>query len=172
MFSRPDPDNLDGRPSPPFTADAALIVDLRVESRATMWGTAPRMGGIGIKHGPEVARVAGRPRTRRKLWVGVAAVLGLALVFFLLLRSGALDGWMAPGFEVAEVHAPDGTMRLHRANHTYLVRCDTACSNFRVGHSYRMHIVSGALLFESGGRQTSLPILEEQVDFTGPGGHG
>jgi hypothetical protein len=63
-------------------------------------------------------------------------------------------------------------MKLKRARHTYLVRCDSACSHFRVGHSYRLHIAAGQLSYESNGREISLPILEEQVEFTGPGGHG
>jgi len=130
------------------------------------------MGSIGTKHGPEAASAADRHGPRRKLWVAVAAVLGLALAIFLVLRSGALDRWMVPGFEVAEVHPADGTMKLQRANHTYLVRCDLACGSFRVGSSYRMHIAAGELRYESTGREISLPIVEEQVDFTGPGGRG
>jgi len=130
------------------------------------------MAGIGTKHGTEVASVVNPPATRRKLWIAITAVLGLALVAYVVLSSGALDGWMVPGFEVAEVHASQGTMMLKRASHTYLVRCDTACSSFRVGHSYRMHIVPGELRYQADGREISLPILEEQVDFVGPGGHG
>jgi hypothetical protein len=79
---------------------------------------------------------------------------------------------MVPGFEVVDVRPADRTMRLHRANHTYLVQCDTVCSSFRAGHTYRMHISTGALRFQSAGREISLPILEEQIEFTGPGGHG
>jgi hypothetical protein len=105
------------------------------------------------------------------LWAGIVAALAIAAVV-LLFRSGLIDRWLAPGFHVAEIHSAERTMLLRRADHSYLVRCNDSCITFQVGTTYQMEIVGGEIRYRSSHAEISLPVLEEKVGFSTPGGRG
>jgi hypothetical protein len=147
------------------------IVELGAATRVTIPPAVFLMGGTGVQHGPEAAAVVERRTIRRKLWLGVAALLALAALVVVGQR-GRIAAWLEPGFQVAEIGAAEKTMSLQRANHTYLVGCAEICGNFRIGKTYQMKIVGGELRYHSSGQEISLPIIEEQVGFTTTGGRG
>ena len=128
------------------------------------------MGGFGVKHGPNL-NAATRPSNSPTAWVAtaVAVVIGIVLVVF---GRGLFVQWLEPGFEVVEIHSSERTMTLRRANHNFLVRCDDACGRFEAGHSYRMDLAGDHIQYHSSGQNISLPILEEEVGYTTPGGRG
>lgn len=105
------------------------------------------------------------------LWAGIAVAVAVAALP-LLFRSGLLDRWLSPGFQVAEIHSAQKTMLLRRANHRYLVRCNDSCNAFHAGATYQMEIVGGEIRYRSSHEEISLPVLEEEVGFSTPGGHG
>lgn len=80
--------------------------------------------------------------------------------------------WFTPGFQVTAIDLSQKTMALSRANHTYLVQCGDACDRFEVGGSYNMEPVEGGLRYRATSREIVLPILQEEVGFTTPGGRG
>lgn len=105
------------------------------------------------------------------LWAGIVAAVAIGAVV-LLFRSGLLDRWLTPGFQVAEIHSAEKTMTLRRANHSYLVRCNDSCNMFHAGATYQMEIVGSEIRYRSSHAEISLPVLQEEVGFSTLGGRG
>lgn len=127
------------------------------------------MGGVGVQHGPEVATT--RQARTRKLWLGVAAAIAIAVLVLIAQRTQLL-AWLEPRFQVAEVNPVSKTITLRRANHTYRVECGDACGIFQVGESYRMELLGDRIRCHMPHREIYMRVLEEETQFTTPGGHG
>ena len=98
-------------------------------------------------------------------------MIAIAVLVFIAQRD-RLVAWLEPGFQVAEVDPALKTLTIRRANHTYRVDCGDDCSVFHAGGSYRMELLGDGIRYRLPDREIKLRIIEEETDFTTPGGHG
>ncbi len=104
--------------------------------------------------------------------------LGIVLIAF----AGCLIWWTTGGrefvqkavhpFRVTHVDNSAGTMSLVHGNRSYIVRCDTHCSEFRAQRNYPMKDAGAVLEYGAAGQKLAFPIIEEETIFDVTGGRG
>jgi hypothetical protein len=129
------------------------------------------MDTVGTRRGRELP--VDRHTRQRWLWPAIGAALLVAAAGGLLVRRPAfLVRFLEPRYSVVEIRSAERTLLVQRANHVYLLQCGNDCDEFRVGSSYDMEVAGDHVRCHNGGRDLSLPIVEEQVIFINPGGRG
>jgi hypothetical protein len=111
-------------------------------------------------------------RTRRLfLVVSLLLLLALAVVWWTTSGQEFVLETVHP-FRVTQIKTSAGTMSLVHGQRTYVVRCDTHCTDFRPSSTYPMKDIGDAVEYSGAGQKIDFPILEEQITFDTTGGHG